>query len=325
MKTEILTILHEQTGFVSGQDLCEQLGVSRTAIWKVMKQLKKEGYEIESVQNKGYRLIQIPDIISPSEIKSRLQCYFVGQEIKYQKETGSTNTDAKQLAEEGYPNGTLVLADRQRMGRGRRGRVWESVEGRNLYFSLLLRPEIQPEHASMLTLVMGLSVAQAIQACTGIKCQIKWPNDLVIHGKKVCGILTEMSTEPDYIHHVVIGVGVNVNQESFGEGLEHASSLRLEKGMEINRIRLLLGILERFEENYAVFLKKQTLHDLAHAYNSILVNRYATVKVLEEQGAYEGIAKGINDKGELLVQKEDGSIVQIFGGEVSVRGIYGYV
>lgn len=325
MKTEILTILHEQTGFVSGQALCESLGVSRTAIWKVMKQLKKEGYEIESVQNKGYRLIQIPDILSSSEIKSRLTTSFAGQQLIYHKETGSTNTDAKQLAEEGYPHGTIVLSDQQHQGRGRRGRSWESVEGRNLYFSMILRPEIKPGSASMLTLVMGLSVAQAIHEVTGLKCQIKWPNDLVIHGKKVCGILTEMSMEPDFIHYVVVGVGVNVNQTSFGEGLEHASSIQLEQGVEQNRIRLFLKILERFEKNYESFLGQQSMKDLLHKYNSILVNRYATVKVLEADGYFEGIAKGINERGELLVQKEDGSIVEIFAGEVSVRGLYGYV
>lgn len=222
MKAEILRLLRESEDYVSGQRLCEELGVSRTAIWKVINQLKEEGYQVEAVQNRGYRIFDIPDVMSKEELESLLvgKTEWAGQEIHYFPEIDSTNIRAKQLAENGVSTGTLVVADRQTAGRGRRGRGWESPSGCSIYMSILLRPEFLPAKAPMLTLVMAYSVTESLRACTGLDLRIKWPNDIVLNGKKLVGILTEMSTEIDYINHVVIGVGINVNMDSFQKILQ---------------------------------------------------------------------------------------------------------
>ncbi|MFR6333789.1 MAG: biotin--[acetyl-CoA-carboxylase] ligase, partial [Eisenbergiella sp.] len=189
--------------YISGQELCSRFGVSRTAVWKVINQLKEEGYEIEAVQNKGYRLKASPDVIGEIELGSRLQTrgegHWAGNSLIFYPSTGSTNIDAKRAAEDGAPEGTLVVTDCQNTGRGRRGRDWSSPQGCNLYFTLLLRPDCSPDQACMLTLVMALAVAEAVNEL-GLEAGIKWPNDIVLSGKKICGILTEMSAEPDYIH-----------------------------------------------------------------------------------------------------------------------------
>ena len=193
MKTEILKLLRESGNYISGQELCSKFGVSRTAVWKVINQLKEEGYGIEAVKNKGYRLQITPDVLSSSELKSRIQNEWAGRNIYYYEETGSTNIDAKRLGEEGAVHGTVVVADKQNAGRGRRGRAWESPAGKDIYFTILLRPEFPPDKVSGLTLVMALSVAEAVKGCCGQEAGIKWPNDVVLNGKKICGILDRKS------------------------------------------------------------------------------------------------------------------------------------
>lgn len=332
MKTEILTLLRESGGYISGQELCSRFGVSRTAVWKVMNQLKEEGYVIEAVQNKGYRLAENPDVLSLSELKSRIHNKWAGNEIYYYEETGSTNIDAKRLAEEGACHGTVVAADKQTSGRGRRGRTWQSPAGKDIYFTILLRPDFQPDQAAGLTLVMALSVAQALSKAlpqsepekSGVG--IKWPNDVVVNGKKVCGILTEMNLETDYIQYVVTGVGINVNMEKMPEELEAtATSLLLEGGKEIGRAGLLQEVLERYEENYEKYEKFRSLKLLQQEYNSYLVNRDRQVRILDPKGEWGGTARGIDAAGELLVETAEGKTVKVYAGEVSVRGLYGYV
>ncbi len=214
-KEDILKQLRETDGFVSGQELCAQYGVSRTAVWKAIKQLEKDGYVIEAQNNKGYRLAKdtAETVFSKAAIESCMDTRQIARKLVFHKETGSTNLDAKAIAEKGAEAGTLVVADMQTAGRGRRGRGWDGYAGKNIYMSLLLRPDCPPDKASALTLVMALSVAEAVKEfLPNAACVIKWPNDIVINGKKVCGILTEMSAEPDCIHYVVIGIGINVNQ-----------------------------------------------------------------------------------------------------------------
>lgn len=325
MKTEILKLLRERGDYISGQELCNKFGVSRTAVWKVINQLKEEGYGIEAVQNKGYRLKVNPDVLSASELKSRIQNKWAGKNIYYYEETGSTNTDAKRFGEEGAAHGTVVVADKQNAGKGRRGRAWQSPEGKDIYFTILLRPEFVPDKASGLTLVMALSVAQAIESC-GLEAGIKWPNDVVLNGKKICGILTEMNVETDYIQYVVIGVGINVNLDVMPEEIkETATSILLESGKKMARAKLLQDVLERFEENYERYEKDLSLANMMEEYNGYLVNRNRQVRVLDPKGEYEGTARGINEYGELLVETGDGQTVAVYAGEVSVRGIYGYV
>lgn len=246
--------------------------------------------------------------------------------ILYYEKLDSTNTRVKELAKEGAQHGTVVVADKQTAGKGRRGRTWESPAGTNIYMSLLLRPEMEPSRAPMLTLVMAYSIAKALRKRGYGDVQIKWPNDLILSGKKICGILTEMELEGQEISHVVIGVGINANMRAFPEELQDkATSLCLEGGKEVNREQLIAEILEVFDEDYERFLEKKDLAFLQDAYNRMLVNCNREVQVLEPGNEYTARALGINKEGELLVQKADGSQEAVFAGEVSVRGIYGYV
>lgn len=326
MKTEILTILRESVGYVSGQQLCEQMHVSRTAVWKVIEQLKKEGYTIEAVRNKGYRLTGSPDVMSSAEIESLLETAWAGRDVLYLDETDSTNVQAKKLGEAEGKHGTLIVSDRQTAGKGRRGRGWDSPSGASIYMSILLRPDILPDKAPMLTLVMALAVVRAVREITGEEAGIKWPNDIVLNKKKICGILTEMSAEIDYINHVVIGVGINVNTEDFPEEIKKtATSLFIETGKKWKRSEFIAAAMKYFEEYYEIFLKTQNLKMLQEIYNGFLVNKDAQVRVLEPGNEFDGCALGINETGELLVRKSDGEITKIYAGEVSVRGIYGYV
>lgn len=328
-KSAILALLRNSEDYVSGQQLCEQFQVSRTAVWKIINQLKEEGYEIEAVSRKGYRLIESPDVLSQSEIVSRLETAWAGRSLYYFDETGSTNMDAKRLAEEGAPHGTTVVADMQKNGRGRRGRAWQSPAGRAVYMTILLKPDFAPDKASMLTLVMALSVAEAVEEVTGLQTGIKWPNDIVVNRKKICGILTEMNVESDYIQYVVCGVGINVNnddpEEFPAEIAQTATSLKIESGQKISRAMLIGQVLAYFEKNYDTFVANGDLSGLQEEYHRYLLNRNAQVRVLDPQGAYNGIARGIDVNGELLVEKEDGTIAAVYAGEVSVRGLYGYV
>ena len=326
MKNEILRLLKTSDTYISGQQLCGYFKVSRTSVWKVMEQLKKEGYEIEAVRNRGYRLVSSPDVISEAEIKSLLGTEWAGRKVVYYDETDSTNNRAKDSGEKNGAHGTLFIADKQNAGKGRRGRAWESPSGKSIYMTILLRPQITPDKAPMLTLIMGLSVAEGIRKVSGAETEIKWPNDIVMNKKKVCGILTEMATEMEYVNYVVIGVGINVNQEYFSEGIkEIATSLYEETGTVYQRSELIAAVLERFEKNYEMFLETGDLSAVRKAYDSILVNRGQEVKVLEPGNEYRAVAEGINKNGELIVRLSDGRQKNTFAGEVSVRGIYGYV
>lgn len=247
-------------------------------------------------------------------------------QIQYQEVVDSTNDWAKRLAKEGAPEGLVCMADTQTAGRGRLGRQWASPAGDSISMSLLLRPQISPSQASMLTLVMGLSVVQACRSLLGVDAWIKWPNDMVIHGKKVCGILTEMTLQGSQIDAVVIGTGINVNQTDFPEAIQAtATSLALEYGQNMDRREVLDAVLAAFERNYELFLQTGDLRSLQEAYNQVLINRGNEIRVLDPKGAYNGISGGINENGELLVTKEDGTCEAVYAGEVSVRGVYGYV
>ena len=328
MKAEILKMLKEADDHISGQQLCEQFQVSRTAVWKVINQLKEEGYQVEAVRNKGYRIIESPDVLTREELAVQIgdATRWAGQEIVCFTETDSTNVRARKLGENGAAHGTLVVAEQQTAGRGRRGRGWESPAGSSIYMSLLLRPEFLPNKAPMLTIVMAYSVATALREQTGLDFRIKWPNDIVLNGKKVVGILTEMSTEIEYINHVVIGVGINVNTEAFPEEIcATATSIRRESGKTWRRAELIAAILRQFEVQYERFVKEEDLAYLREAYDAILVNCNREVRILGEKDGYRAVALGIDDQGELLVRKEDGTVTSVYAGEGSVRGIYGYV
>ena len=300
MKSEILRLLKENDTYISGQQLCEQFQVSRTAIWKVIDQLKKEGYQIEAVRNKGYRLIESPDVMSKAEIDSLVDTNWAGKNVIYYDETDSTNNRAKEAGNNKEPHGTLFVADMQMAGKGRRGRVWKSPSGSSIYMTILLYPDIPPVKAPQLTLIMAIAVAEGIREVTGLETKIKWPNDIVVNGKKICGILTEMSTET-------------------------ASSLKMELGKRIKRSGLIAAVMKNFEKYYEIFQETEDLSGLKELYNSMLVNKDREVKVLEPGNEYKAYAIGINQTGELIVRTPDGKEKEIYAGEVSVRGVYGYV
>lgn len=326
MKGEILALLRDRQDYVSGQELCRRFGVSRTAVWKAIGQLKKEGYHIQAVQNRGYLLEQEEELFGQHELESRMDTEWAGHPVSWYETLGSTNLQAKLDAENGAENGALIVADMQTAGRGRRGRTWNSPPGTNLYFTLILKPQIAPDQASMLTPLMGLAVAEGIRETCGLQTGIKWPNDVVIDGRKVCGILAEMSVEREFIHYVVVGVGINVGLQSFPEQMADTAVCLQEKcGGKVSRAELLVNVLKAFERYYAVFRKTGDLSDLRQMYGNLLVSRDKEVRVLDPKGEYQGIARGINETGELLVEKEDGVVTAVYAGEVSVRGIYGYV
>lgn len=326
LKMEFVSELHQRTDYVSGQELCTKFQVSRTMVWKVMNQLKEEGYQIEAVTNRGYRLKESPDVVTPEEIKSVLRTRWLGKKIVYYEATDSTNLRAKEEAEGADSHGLLVVTDSQEAGRGRRGRSWACEKGTALAMSFVLKPKLRSEKLSMLTLIAAVAVSRAVETVAGLSNEIKWPNDIVIHGRKVCGILTEMSTQEDYVNHVVVGIGVNVNASQFPEEIQDmAGSLFTEGGKKIKRARLLAAILEEFEKLYEQFEQTENLSFMQEEYNQKLVSMGKEIKVVSYDGERRGRSGGINEAGELYVTFEDGTQELVCSGEVSVRGLYGYI
>ena len=326
MKEEILALLRERGTYVSGQEICGRFGVSRTSVWKAIGKLKEAGYEIEAVPNKGYRITGSPDSIAAMEVSSLMKTRWIGRDVRYFASIDSTNLYARRLGEEGAPEGILVIADEQTAGRGRSGRSWSTPPGSAIAMTLLLRPKIMPERISMVTLVMGMAVARAVRELYGLDAGIKWPNDVVVGGKKICGILTEMSSEMTAVNYIVIGVGINANVKEFPEEISAtATSVSLETGKDAVRAELIAAVMKAFEEYYESFTADADMRSLKDAYNAMLVNVNRQVRVLEPGNEYTGEALGIDEAGRLLVKCEDGSVSRVYAGEVSVRGIYGYV
>lgn len=267
-----------------------------------------------------------PDSIAAADVESRMETAWAGRKVYSYTVTDSTNNEIRRLAEQGEPEGTLALAEEQNKGKGRRGRDWMTPAGSAVAMSLLLRPAIEPANASMVTLVMGLAVAAACRELYGVDARIKWPNDVVVDGKKICGILTEMSCGADGVHYVVIGVGINTCVEAFPEELlDKAVSLHKLTGNRPDRAELIACCMKKFEEYYEKFLETENLSQLKEAYNGYLAGKGGMVRVLEPGNEYSGISEGIDERGELQVRREDGTVESVYAGEVSVRGIYGYI
>lgn len=264
--------------------------------------------------------------LSLKRLHSCMRTKVLGQQIVCFERIDSTNLQADRLAKEGALHGTLVVADMQTAGRGRRGRSWQQEPGTMAAMSLILRPEIAPDEASVLTLVAAHSVALTLEKMTGVSAFIKWPNDIVINGKKAVGILTEMCLEQGKIGHIILGIGINAGTEVFPEELkETATSLYLETGKKPERCELIASVLEQFEKDYATFVKWHNLSGILESYNAHLINCGREVKILDTMGEYTGISKGVTETGELLVERADGRVEAVYAGEVSVRGLYGYV
>ena len=326
MRDGLLELLMSKKDFVSGQEIADTLGISRNAVWKAVESIRKEGYEVEAVTGRGYRIADSDSAFGENSVKSALTGKWLGKETVFFSEIDSTNDEVRRRAEKGAEEGLIVVADCQNKGKGRRGRVWQNPKGTNIAMSYLLKPGFSPDTAPMLTLIMAMSAAKGIHEVTDLEVGIKWPNDIVINGKKAVGILTEMIAEPDYIHYVIIGTGINVNTRSFPEDISKtATSLFLETGRTWPRA-LITGLTAGyFEKYYDIFRTTGTLEGLMDEYNSMCVNAGKRVTVLDPKGQFDGTAEGINENGELVVLKDDGKAVNVYAGEVSVRGIYGYV
>lgn len=321
MRTQILELLRQNNGrYVSGEDISRGLDVSRTAVWKHIQALKNDGYAIESHSRLGYALRQTPDLLLPDEIKASLQTRDIGRNIFYFSDVGSTNNEAKKLAADGCPHGTIIVAEGQNTGRGRLARGWFSPSGKGIWLSVVLRPPFSPIEAPKCTLLAAVALTKAIREVTAVPCGIKWPNDILYHGKKLVGILTEMSAEMDAINYVVIGMGVNVNVDSTDfppEVSDIATSLSLCSGQTVDRLRLLCAILRHLEEAYNTAV--------AHGFASILddwrrlsITIGQAVNVIGPNEQYSGLAVDIDEDGALLVET-DGQVRKVIAGDVSIR------
>lgn len=326
LKNEVLKILLSNNIHVSGQDISESLGVSRTAVWKAISALKKDGYNIESVNNKGYLLLAKSDILNQVEIEQNINSYKLSNapQIIYLDEVDSTNNYARLMADK-INSDFLVVADMQTLGKGRMGRSWSSPAGTGIFMSLCIKPEIAVEKASMITLVTAISICDAIEELYPISSTIKWPNDIVINSKKISGILTEMSSDMDGIKYIISGMGINVNNKEFPDDIKDmASSLLLETGILMDRAKLIAAVMYHFYRNMNIFLKTCDMSGLKENYEKHLANIGKDVNILDPKGSYQAVALGIDETGALLVNAE-GKIKRIISGEVSVRGLYGYI
>lgn len=308
--------------WVSGAAISQRLGVSRTAIWKQVEALRALGYEVEAAPRKGYRLVARPDLVTPAEILPGLTTRRLGRVIEYRERVGSTNDLAKELARGGAPEGLLVLADEQTSGKGRLGRSWSTPPGAALAMSLVLRPEMPPYHAPRITLAAAVAVCEAVRELTGLPAGIKWPNDVQLGGRKLCGILTEMEAEMERVAFVVLGVGVNVSlrrEEMDPAFRESATSLALE-GARVRRADLARAILTRLESAYGEMIAGNWSLVLDR-WRALSVTLGAGVRVLRVDGstAVEGVAEAVDEEGALLVRDGAGELHRVFSGEVSIR------
>lgn len=311
MKYKILALLKEKGDYVSGEDLAKVFGVSRAAIWKNISKLKDEGYNIASVSNKGYLLEGYGDILNEFEI---------GHKCVYKQEVTSTNDVAKELARKGCEDWLVVLADKQVGGKGRLGRVWEAEKGQNIALSVVLRPNISPVEAPQLTLITGIAVARAIKKVCGCEPKIKWPNDIILNGKKIVGILTEISAEIEHINYVVVGIGVNVNQEKYdGELSKKATSLFIENNKKYRRSDIIRVIIDELSEIYNRFLNENGFACCREEYLALCVNVGKEAKAIYRNKEICGRVIDINKNGELILKTEAGEEVIIYAGEVSLR------
>ncbi|NLC77578.1 MAG: biotin--[acetyl-CoA-carboxylase] ligase [Clostridia bacterium] len=321
MKCKVLELLRSHREPVSGEEISAQLGVSRTAVWKHIKTLREEGYEIVSQPGKGYLLKGIPDLLLRGELAHFLAGSMFARSIQCHLTVGSTNDLAKAAADQGAPEGALVVAECQEQGKGRLGRQWFSPQGGGIYASVVLRPPLKPEQAPGFTLLAAVALAEAVQKVAGLTPGIKWPNDVLLAGKKFCGILTEMKAEMDRIYYLVIGTGINVNTDpqSFPESLrDTATSIKTEGGKAVSRIELLAVYLKNMETLYKVYLE-QGLPPVIEKWKTWNVTLGQAVSLTSGGEVFQGRAVDIAGNGGLVVVGNDGEERIFQSGEVTLR------
>lgn len=322
MQKKILDILLNADDFISGQEISEKLGVSRQAVWKSINALKEKGYEIQSVTNRGYRLVSSPDYLNESSLKSLLHNKIIGKNLIVLDSVNSTNDHLKKLGNEGCENGTVVAAREQTRGKGRLGRTWQSKKDDGIAFSVLLRPNVAPSEVSAITPLAGLAVCKAIREYTKLDCVIKWPNDIIVGRKKLVGILTEMSAEFDAVEYVITGIGINVDHTSFPEEIAFkATSLLLETGRHIDKNEFLACVLEHLENEFVKNNLELTPTALSE-YTDLCATVGRSVTFQRGTRRISGMAVGVSEHGELKVMMSDGTISLVNSGEVTVQGIY---
>lgn len=319
MLADIIRMFKEKDDYVSGEEMSRALGITRAGIWKRIEELRNKGYKIQASTAKGYKLVKSPEF-SLEELEMLVQGD-IGREIIFFKTIGSTNTAALELAEKGAPHGTVVIADRQAKGKGRLGRTWVSPPGSNIYMSVILRPEIEPKDATLLTIMTAVSCAKGVMKSTGLKAEIKWPNDLMISNKKLGGILTEMKSDPDGIVFAVIGIGINVNSKTtkdFPPDIQGiATSIREELGKIQSRTFIIAEILKEMEHWYKVLLTegRKPLFDEWKRLSSTLGRK---VKVTAGDNVFTGVAEDIDKGGMLILRLPSGILKKISSGDLTM-------
>jgi len=321
--SQILAALREpgQTG-VSGADLSKKLGISRAAVWARIEELRALGYDIEASPHFGYRLVSAPDLLHADDLLSRLgPTRVVGRDIRVFQATTSTNDVAARLARDGVKEGAVVFAETQSKGRGRLGRVWISPAGKGLWFSVLLRPEIRPQAATQLTVATALALVKAIAAQTGIKAEIKWPNDILIRGRKTAGILTELSAELDHIKDMILGIGVDVNLDAHefpAELRKIATSLQIESGAPVDRADLAVAILRELDEVYHRICAGH-FEAVADEWQEHCTTLGRNVAIRTGDRVVRGRAESLDPDGALMLRGQHGHLERIIGGDVSIE------
>lgn len=319
MEQQLLDFFAERPGvYLSGEQLSERLGCSRTAVWKHIKALREQGYSFDAVPRKGYRLIGVPDRYNAAELLGSLSTKTMGRTIKLYDSVESTQTVAHKLAEQGAVEGTLVLAERQTAGRGRMGRSWHSPKGKGVWMSLILRPQIPLHFTPQLTLLVAVALCRTIRQIEPLPVAIKWPNDLLIDGKKISGILLESSAEDERLHYVIAGVGVSVNLQAddYPEELRGiAASLRMASGKEWSRSGLIRMFLAQFETLYGLY-NAEGFEPIRVAWEALAVSLGKPIRARTPKGDVEGTAESIDEMGALLVRLADGTVTKLYSAEI---------
>ncbi|OMF01164.1 biotin--[acetyl-CoA-carboxylase] ligase [Paenibacillus amylolyticus] len=312
-------LLNAEGRFVSGEEISRNLSISRTAVWKHVNKLRDMGYEFEAVSRKGYRLVTKPDSIDATGLQLALDTTVFGRKAVLLTSTLSTQGDVLKLAEQGQAEGAVVIAEEQTGGRGRFGRQWFSPPGKGIWMSVLLRPDLPLQHTPQLTLLTGVAVCRAVRACSGADAGIKWPNDVLIDGRKVCGILLESTVEDHEVRYCIAGIGVDVNfdPEDYPEDLTTiATSLKMETGQSVDRTKLTAAILTELEQLYFLY-QKEGFGVISALWEALSVSMNREITVTNPHGVIEGKAIGLDPSGALIVEKHDGEHTLIISGEIS--------